>query len=256
MHAAELRRVCLSIHDVAPATWPACRRLLELVDSFGAVPVTLLVVPDYHGAGRIDRSPGFLRAIENRLARGDEVALHGYFHLDEAPSPRTPLGWFQRRVLTRSEGEFAALTREEAEKRLSEGLELMRALRWPVQGFVAPAWLPGPGSRAALPQFGFAYTTTRSGLYRLPGWQFTWCPSLVYSVGARWRHVLSETLDAAAKLATSGREIARISLHPVDAQCPSAMRHWRREIETLLATRVPVTKAQWARTASEYALAA
>ena len=248
MRAAD-RRLCISIHDVAPQTWPACRRLLDLVDSFGAVPVTLLIVPDYHRTGRIDRVPGFLRAIESRLARGDEVALHGYSHLDEAAPPRTPLAWFQRRVLTRSEGEFAALAPEEAARRVQDGLELMGSLRWPVQGFVAPAWLPGSGTRAVLERFGFSYTTTRTGFYRLPGWQYTWCPSLVYSVGARWRHVLSESLDALAQALTSGRDLARVSLHPVDALCPQALKHWSRAVAHLLESRLPVTKAQWARSA-------
>ncbi len=255
MRAAE-RRLCISIHDVAPPTWPACRRLLDLVDSFGAVPVTLLIVPDYHRAGRIDRFPEFLRAIDRRLARGDEVALHGYSHLDEAAPPRTPLAWFQRRVLTRSEGEFAALAAEEAALRLHEGLELMASLRWPVQGFVAPAWLPGPGTRGVLDQFGFSYTTSRFGFYRLPGWQFTWCPSLVYSVGARWRHVLSESLDVLAEGLTSRRGVARVSLHPVDADCPQALRHWNCTIAHLLQSRLPVTKAQWASSPCPSALTA
>ncbi len=250
MPAAESRRVCISIHDVAPSTWPACRQLLRLVDGFGAVPVTLLVVPDYHRAGRIDAFPDFLRAIEKRLARGDEAALHGYYHVDDSPPPRTPWAWFQRRVLTRSEGEFAVLSREEVERRVRAGLELTQALGWPVEGFIAPAWLPGP-ARAVLADFPFAYTTTRTGIYRLPEWQFTWSPSLVYSVGSRWRPALSESLDRLVSSLTSSRELVRVSLHPVDAGCPRALSHWSSVIENMLACRTPVTKAQWARAARQ-----
>jgi predicted deacetylase len=246
MPAAEKRRVCISIHDVAPATWPDCLRLLEMVDAFGPVPVTLLVVPDYHRAGRIDRFPDFVRSIEKRLARGDEVALHGYFHLDESPAPRAPLGWFQRRVLTRSEGEFAALSCEEAQDRLQSGLSVMNSLGWPVQGFVAPAWLPGSAGRAVLARFPFSYTTTRAGIYLLPAWRFTWSPSLVYSVGAAWRHLLSESLDRIVLATARNNDLLRLSLHPVDAGCPQALSHWRSLIECLLRSRTPVTKAQWA----------
>jgi len=240
------KRVCISIHDVAPGTWPACLRLLELVDAFGPVPVTLLVVPDYHRAGRIDRFPDFLRGVEKRLAGGDEVALHGYFHLDESPAPRGPLGWWQRRVLTRSEAEFAALEYPEAESRLKSGLALMASLGWPVRGFVAPAWLPGPAGRSLLAQFPFSYTTTRTGIYRLPAWDFTWAPSLVYSVGAPWRHSMCEALDGMV-LATAGHnELLRVSLHPVDAGCSQALAHWQGVIEKALRHRTPVTKARWA----------
>src|SRR5262249_34000451 len=173
MRCAE-RTVCISVHDVAPATWPRCERLLGMLDACGASPVTLLVVPDYHRLGRIDGHPAFLRALERRLARGDEIALHGYHHLDDAAPPRGPLDWFARRALTQSEGEFAALAADEALARIARGVALMAALGWTVRGFVAPAWLLGRGARVALSSrtggSGFAYTTTRGGVYRLPDW--------------------------------------------------------------------------------------
>lgn len=245
MPAAEKRRVCISIHDVAPGTWSACLRLLELVDAFGPVPLTLLVVPDYHRAGRIDRFPDFMQGVEKRLARGDEVALHGYFHLDESPAPRAPLDLWRRRVLTRSEAEFAALECREAESRLKSGLALMASLGWPVEGFVAPAWLPGAAGRSLLGRFPFSYTTTRTGIYRLPEWDFTWSPSLVYSVGAPWRHAMSEALDAMVLATARHNDLLRVSLHPVDASCSQALAHWQVVIKNALRDRTPVTKAQW-----------
>src|SRR5207248_176873 len=140
-------------------------------------PVTLLVVPDYHRLGCIDLYPWFVRALDQRRARGDEIALHGYYHEDSSVPPRGPLEWFQRRVLTQSEGEFAALSAQEALARLDRGAAMMAALGWPVRGFVAPAWLLGRGARIALSSragaAGFAYTTTRSGIYRLPDWAWT-----------------------------------------------------------------------------------
>jgi predicted deacetylase len=39
------RRLCVSIHDVAPATWTECRTLLEAVAAVADIPLTLLVVP-------------------------------------------------------------------------------------------------------------------------------------------------------------------------------------------------------------------
>ena len=48
------RVLCIAIHDVAPATWPRCEVLFDLLRTLGAPPTTLLVVPDYHRRGSIE----------------------------------------------------------------------------------------------------------------------------------------------------------------------------------------------------------
>jgi uncharacterized protein len=245
MRSADRPCVCVSLHDVAPATWPRCARLLAMLDECGAGPVTLLVVPDYHHGGRIDAYPAFVRAIERRLARGDEVALHGYYHEDDAPPPRGPLGWVARRVLTQGEGEFAALAEADALERLERGAALMASLRWPVRGFVPPAWLLGRGARTALSRSGLAYTTTRGGVYRLPDWRYTFSPSLVYTVRSPWRRAMSQALNAATYAAARRGRLLRLSLHPVDAAHPAVMARWRAWIERALEDHAPTTKLQW-----------
>jgi uncharacterized protein len=245
MRCAERPCLCISVHDVAPATWPRCARLLEMIDECGAGPVTLLVVPDYHHGGRIDAYPAFRRAIERRLARGDEVALHGYYHEDEAAPPRAPLAWIERRVLTQGEGEFAALGAAEALARLERGAALMASLRWPVRGFVPPAWLLGRSARVALARTGFAYTTVRSGVYRLPDWHYTFSPTLVSTVRSPWRRAMSRGLNAATFALARRGALLRVSLHPVDAGYPDVMALWRAWIERALASHAPATKLQW-----------
>jgi hypothetical protein len=240
------RWVCVSVHDVAPATWPQCQRLLTMLDALGPVPLTLLVVPDFHRAGTVERAPEFVRAIEHRLARGDEVALHGYFHLDESPTPRTPGDWIRRRLLTQREGEFAALDEGEARRRLDLGLEMVHRLGWPVRGFVAPAWLLSAGTRAALSQLPFVYTTSRAGLYRLPDWDFQACPALTYSARSGWRRAMSKVMVEGQAAAARSQTSQRIALHPVDARHESVVAHWRLVIERALAKRQPLTKAAWA----------
>ena len=237
--------VCVSIHDVAPATWPHCARLLSMLDAIGPIPVTLLVVPNYHKKNPIGAHSEFLKAIENRIARGDEVALHGFYHLDEAPPPTHPWGWIQRRVLTQSEGEFAAISAREAQARLERGLCLMRHLKWPIKGFVAPAWLLGTGVRMALSTLPFTYTTTHKGIYSLPGWHLT--PSLpsVYSVHSAWRRVLSYPVNNGLQILHKKSPLLRLSLHPVDAQFESVMTHWATLVSRALTTRQPMTKADW-----------
>jgi predicted deacetylase len=243
--SGEGRYLCVSLHDVAPWTWPACARVFAMLETLGRVPVTLLVVPDYHRRGRIDRDPTFLRAIEARLARGDEVALHGYTHLDEGTAIRNPGEWVWRRAYTAGEGEFAALSVDAARQRLDEGLTLMRRLGWPVTGFVAPAWLLGAGARAALTSSSLVYTTTRRSVFHLPSWRETRAPSLVYSVRARWRRAMSRPFNERLFTRLEKGSLVRMSLHPADAAHADVMEHWHTLLERALCDRQPLTKRDW-----------
>jgi uncharacterized protein len=238
------RYVCVSVHDVAPSTWPLCEKLIAMLDRIGPVPLTLLVVPDYHRRGCIDQHPDFLRHIERRLARGDEVALHGYYHLDEGGPPQRAKDWIERRVLTNREGEFAPLSQPQAHARLDRGCALMQRLGWPVTGFVAPAWLLGEGARFALPRFAFHYTTTRGGIYRLPDWDFAPSPAVSYSARSGWRRALSAGF-VTAQAAVLRHRLLRLALHPVDARFDNVVERWDRVVTGTLQTRVPITKAQW-----------
>jgi predicted deacetylase len=238
------RSLCVAVHDVAPATWPQCQRLLDMLDGF-RLPLTLLVVPEFHHTVRIEDDPQFVRAIAARLARGDEVALHGLYHLDDSPPPRKPRGWIERRMLTQSEGEFAALDEARCRERLERGLDAMRRLGWPVSGFVAPAWLLGEQARAALSGFPLRYTTTRNGIYRLPEWSFTAAPALTYSARSAWRRAMSRALVEAQYAAARSQPLLRIALHPVDAKHTHVVAHWKDLIGRALDERTPLTKAAW-----------
>ncbi len=111
------------------------------------IPLTLLVVPAYHG--ECSAQPEFEQAMTAQLAAGHELALHGYFHLDPQV-PSDVIDWFRRRIYTAGEGEFCGLSEEEARERLTLGARWFAAKGWPLAGFVAPAWLLGPGAWKAL----------------------------------------------------------------------------------------------------------
>jgi hypothetical protein len=104
--------------------------------------------------------------LSTALARGDELVLHGYTHLDTAPRPTRWRERFLRGTYSR-EGEFAALSADEAERRIRLGLDWFAQRGWPVSGFVAPAWLLGEGAWQALRRFDFAYTTTYARFHLL-----------------------------------------------------------------------------------------
>lgn len=239
-------RLCIALHDVAPATWPQCAHLLDLVDSLGAPPVTLLVVPDWHGQGRVDAAPEFLHAIDARLARGDEVALHGYRHRDEAPAPRSPAAWLRRRVLTAGEGEFAELSLDEAQSRLRAGLDLLQRLGWKVEGFVPPAWLASDGARIALRHSGLRWTSTHTALIAFDGGaeRRIGAPCLTASPRSAWRRASSRAFLRIGLRLSAKQPLVRVGLHPADADHPGLLACWREVLRELLMTRRPVTKSQ------------
>lgn len=237
-------RLCIALHDVAPATWPQCARLLDLVDALGAPPLTLLLVPDWHARGRIDAAPNFRRAIDARIARGDEVALHGYLHRDDALAPRTPAAWLRRRVLTAGEGEFAALDAEAAASRLHAGLALLRAQSWTADGFVPPAWLASSGTRAALRRSGLHWTSTHTALIALDDGQRIAAPCLTASPRTCWRRAASRAFLRAGLRLTAPAPLVRAGLHPADADHADLLACWRNVLIRLLAVRQAVTKSQ------------
>lgn len=236
--------VSVVLHDVAPQTWPDYQDFIQAVDALGPVPLTLLVVPDFHRHGHVDRFPGFRADIERRIARGDEVVLHGYCHCDDAPLPVNPLELFMRRVYTH-EGEFYRLSEAQALERLERGLALFSSYQWPLRGFVAPAWLMSRGTRAALRRLTLRYTSVPAGLIRLPEWRLLDAPTLVWSSRSAWRRWVSRQWNRRRLHRSLDRPLIRLGLHPVDMRHGGAVRFWLDTLETLLACRTPLTKSQW-----------
>jgi predicted deacetylase len=239
------RALCVSVHDVAPHTWPQCERLLQAIRAVADIPVTLLVVPAYHHRP-VTVAAVYERALEQCMAAGDELALHGYTHLDEGPAPARWRDKFTRQIYTLREGEFSALGVAEARERLNRGLAWFQCRKWPVWGFVAPAWLLSDGAWQALADFPFTYTTTLTRFYSLPERRALLSPTLVYSARNRWGRILSRQANAAWSGLMQGAPLVRLGLHPNDARDPRTMRHFQRLLEKLLATRTAMTKASFA----------
>ena len=242
--------ISVVMHDVAPSTWAACQRALAALDEVHAAPVSLLIVADYHRLQRIEDDPAFLRAMEQRRERGDELIVHGLAHLDES----SPAGGLRDRLLRRfytaGEGEFYALSQSDAAQRLHQANTRFRGLGWQPQGFVAPAWLLGAGARAALREGPFAYTSSRRELILLPSGQRLCAPSLVWSVRAAWRRRMSawwnERLLQRILAEPARYPLVRLGLHPADAAHPECLSFWQSALARALeAGRVPMTKGAW-----------
>jgi predicted deacetylase len=243
--------LCVSIHDVAPATWPDCLRLWQALRAVADIPLTWLVVPRFHGrrGTPLCSVSAYEAALEQVLAQGHELALHGYTHLDHGPPPRTLREAYWRRLFTQSEGEFAALGTQQARRLLDLGIAFFDRRGWPLRGFVAPAWLLSEGTWAALRDSHFVYTTTLRHFHLLRERPLALpATSLMYST----RNVTGRFLSPVAVSVAAGRASApliRFSLHPRDARHPALLRHMQRTVAALLATHEPLTKADFAQRA-------
>jgi len=239
------RALCVSIHDVAPATWTDCLRLLEALREVAPeLPLTWLIVPRYHG--QAPDAPSMDEALTELAGGGHELALHGYTHVDTAARQPGLRNHFIRNVYTTGEGEFAAIDEAEALERIDLGLAWFAERHWPVHGFVPPAWLTSPGARRALQRRPFAYSTSITHFHFLPSQRRLWSPSLMYTArqaAGRW---FSPHVADAAALALARNPLVRFGLHPADARHPALLRHAQAMLERLLSDRIAMTKHQFA----------
>lgn len=244
------RFLALVLHDVSPATWPAYRDFLDEVDALsrrtGSIPITWLVVPELHHGNDCRRDPAFRNGLDARLAAGDELALHGYYHYDDGPPPRTPREYFMRRIYT-VEGEFQVLSESEALARIDAGIAMFEDFGWPVSGFVAPAWLMSPGTRRALARRPLLrYTSGPRHLYRLPAFTPVDAPGLVWSSRSAWRRGMSRLVSAAQRRRHRSASLLRLGVHPIDMRYPGARDYWLQTLAELIAEgRRPITSRDW-----------
>lgn len=132
----------VSIHDVAPETLEATRRILQQVERYRSRPVTLLVLP---GRDWDTRSLAQLRALE---ARGHALAAHGWN--DRA----NRVSRVSRRIRLRARLHSALFSGDKAEHLALESEEILALLQRSAQWFeaagfarpslyVPPAWALG-----------------------------------------------------------------------------------------------------------------
>jgi uncharacterized protein len=255
LEACAARDLCVVLHDVAPARWEGCLRVLAELERCAeragvALPLTLLVVPRMHGDTAL---PGpYLRWLHAQRAAGHELALHGLTHLDEGPPARGLREWLIRRHYTASEGEFAALSLEQAAERLDEGRAWAHALDLPMAGFVAPAWLMNTAALQAVAQAGFTHACTLTEVIALPQRTALVASSLVFSTRSGWRRQMSRVWNTQLAHRSRDARLLRLELHPSDADHPEVLRCWSGLLMDALRDRVPMRLAEAAQLARRY----
>ncbi|MEO5881663.1 MAG: polysaccharide deacetylase family protein [Caldimonas sp.] len=237
------RFVCVVLHDVASSSRAACMRTLAAVAQVADVPATLLVVPHFHGE---TPTPELIDWLSARSHKGDELALHGWSHRDEL-APTSLVDRLRRRVYTRGEGEFWALSEREATRRIEAGVDWFRQHGWPLAGFVAPAWLLGAGGWDALATQRFEYTASLRELVHLPGRRAIRSQSVVYSTSSAWRRQGSLLWNPVVARLERANRLLRLELHPRDADFADVRRSWQSVLQRALRDRRAVTVADFMR---------
>lgn len=232
-------RLVLSIHDVSPAHEPRLPRLIELFERHaGAARFAMLVVPNFHGDWPLAAHPGFRAWLRVQADRGVEMFLHGLRHLDDSRHQGAVASW-KAAAMTAGEGEFLGLDRAEATRRLRDGrAEVEDIIGRPVAGFVAPAWLYGPGAMTAIADEGFALAEDHFRVWRpADGRILARGPVVTYATRSRARLLSSLAVSRGATLGLGWLPTLRLAVHPPDAESVPVMRELERALPRHLSRR-------------------
>lgn len=222
MTSVPKRLLLASIHDVAPRFERQVDRLAAELEPVVGTRFAMLVVPNHWGSSPICQGSPFASRLRSWADSGVEMFLHGFYHRDRRH--HRGLNRLRARFLTDQEGEFLGLSRREAAKRIGEGRAMIEDITGrPVAGFVAPAWLYGPGANAALAESGMAIAedhwrvwSPRDGRLLARGPVITWA--------SRTPMRLASSLAAAALLGRVAPQHAlRIGVHPGDCGSPALL---------------------------------
>ncbi len=219
-----MKLLVVAIHDVAPSTLDEVGRWRDIASGLVPAPVSLLVVPRYHGreSWRSGPARGWLR---ERAAEGDELVLHGYAHM-------RPGGRDGRELAGRPGREIAAL--------INDALDEMGRAGVPTDGFIAPSYSHPPAVDACCRDAGFGWWATRWTLSS-PGGRRP-LPSLGLGASSSGRRMLSPAAAHLAARALAPAPAVRLDLHPADLRHRRLARAGRQLLETLLDQgRHPVT---------------
>src|SRR2546423_528044 len=214
------RSLVVSLHDVAPSTWEAARRVIGELQHSGIRACSLLVVPDYHRCGPSMQNQSFVEWLRELQDAGNEIVLHGYFHQRPRRPDESVFNQLLTRIYTQDEGEFFDLEYQEAKRRITAAREEFEAAGLKPHGFVAPAWLLGREAEQAARDAGMEYTTRIGSVMDLRSGDTFGSRSLVYSVRNEWRRQVSLCWNVALAQVSRAQSLVRLSIHPVDYSYP------------------------------------
>ncbi|WP_353229474.1 polysaccharide deacetylase family protein [Novosphingobium sp.] len=219
------KRLLVSIHDVSPRSESAVDALAERITALiGGPRFAMLVIPDHWHTAPIAGNAAFHARLRQWADQGIEMFLHGWCHRDETPA-RGALAGFKGKHMTAGEGEFLNLSQAEATRRMRDGKALLEdILGAPVAGFIAPAWLYGPGALAALDDIGFAMAEDHLKVWT-PGSRKVVArgPVVTWASRSPGRIRSSTAFAALARVALPVLPTLRLAVHPGDVTVPGLL---------------------------------
>jgi len=220
-----VKRMLLAVHDVSPRFDSEVGRLRDhLGRHVSADRLALLVVPNHWGDAPIVAGSDFATRLRSWSDAGAEIFVHGYHHQDSTLHG-TRLARFQAACMTAGEGEFLGVDRITASALMTRGQRVIEdIIGRRAAGFIAPAWLYGPGALEALAECGFGLAEDHWKVWR-PGSQQVLTRSPVLTWASRSRGRIASSLLAARLLLPVLRRsrVARIGVHPGDTRVPEIM---------------------------------
>jgi predicted deacetylase len=123
--------------------------------------------------------------------------------------------------MTAGEGEFLGLSEQDASERIARGCSLVEdVIGRGVAGFIAPAWLYGPGALEALRQASMPLAEDHLRVWSpKDGKQLARGPVITWASRTRLR--LLSSLAASAVLRHAPLDVLRIGVHPPDVRHPA-----------------------------------
>ena len=229
------REVLLSLHDVTPVHRERIERAEALFAELGVRKVTYLLVPAFHGAEPCDADERWIAWCRAPRSFRVDWLLHGYFHREDLAASAASAGVserLKRRYMTAGEGEFLALSAQDAGERIARGAEVFRrVLNEEPRGFVAPAWLFNASLAAVLARHSIGFHEDHGGIIPTDGAPPTSAPVVTWATRTPLRKWTSIAGTPVLLTLWRRRPLIRLAIHPHDfdhdATVASIRRVWR-----------------------------
>lgn len=213
-----------AIHDVSPRFEAEVDQLVGCFENhLQSHRFAMLVVPDYWGEAPLSAHRAYQARLRQWADNGVEIFVHGWFHRDGAEHGGAAR--LKAELMTAGEGEFLGLSHSEALRRMADGRKLIEdILGRAVTGFIAPAWLYGPGAKAALGDAGFTLAEDHWRVWN-PQTSATLAkgPVITWASRSRARRISSYAVAGLARAALHSLPVMRIGVHPGDTHVPRIM---------------------------------
>lgn len=213
----------VSVHDLLPATMPAVRETVALLDEHEVAPLTLLVCPGF------DWPAEDLEWLRARQRRGDRLAGHGWRHA--AGPPRGIYDRLHRAVFSRGVAEHLALDADGIAAMIADNHAWFAAhgLASP-ELYVPPAWAMGGITRKRLRRLPFRLYETLSGIYDARADEFHRVPLVGFEADTALRALSLRASNRFNRALAGWIGRLRVSIHPDDLRLRLA-----RELRGLIA---------------------